>query len=65
MAIENTLVEIVSTGQEFNVPGDWTREQIVSSFGASVTGIGSMESSEATEGTTKRVTFRPRSGTKG
>jgi hypothetical protein len=63
--VTQTVFEVVSTGQEFSVPGNWTPEQIVSSYSAHISGLGSMASEVTTEGDTKRIVFRPRTGTKG
>jgi hypothetical protein len=65
MAIETTIMEIVSTGQEFTIPGDWSPEQLVATYGSNITGLSSMASEVTTEGSTKRIVFRPRTGTKG
>jgi hypothetical protein len=62
----STTVIISTSGQEFNLPGTaWTADQVVSSFSASVPGIGSMQSEITMEGENKIITFRPRTGTKG
>jgi hypothetical protein len=63
--VRTTVFEVVSTGQEFSVPGDWTAEQIVSSYGAHISGLGSMSSEVTLDGDTKSIVFRPRTGTKG
>jgi len=67
MTIANTIMEVVSTGQEFNIPGEWTAAQLVESYSGSVSGLGGMQSAVTTEndGTTRRVVFSPRTGTKG
>lgn len=65
MTITNTIIEVVSTGNEFNIPGDFTPEQLVATYGASIPGLASMQSEVQVNGTTKRVIFRPRTGTKG
>jgi len=63
--ITTTVLEVVSTGQEFSIPGDYTPEQLVTTYGANVPGLASMQSEVSVSGSTKRVTFRPRTGNKG
>lgn len=66
MTARVTNIEISSTGQEFSIPGDWTAAQIVTNYGASIQGIGSMESTVSDLGDgVKLIVFRPRTGTKG
>ena len=61
-----TLVIISTSGQEFTLPGvNWTADQVVSSFAASVPGLAQMASTIETQGEDKVITFRPRTGTKG
>jgi hypothetical protein len=65
--MNNTIVVISTSGQEYTLPGTtWTADQVVNTYSASVPGIGSM-TSEVTTDTNgdKRITFRPRTGTKG
>lgn len=63
----NTIVVIQTSGQEYTMPGtNWTPEQIVNTYTTAVPGIGSMTSEITTDPNgDKRVTFRPRTGTKG
>ncbi len=63
--ITTTTFDVTSTGQEFSVPGDWTADQIVNMYGATIPGLSSMDSSVNVEGSTRFITFRPRTGTKG
>lgn len=65
MAVGTTVVEIASTGQEYSIPGDRTPEQIVAAYTANIPGLGNMQSEVTVEGDTKRIVFRPRTGTKG
>lgn len=67
MAVSVTIFEVVSTGQEYSVPGDRTPEQLVAAYSANVPGLSGMQSEVTFEddGATKRVVFRPRTGTKG
>lgn len=66
MATTVTNIEISSTGAEFSIPGDWSAAQIVANYGASIPGIGSMESTVSDLGDgVKLIVFRPRTGTKG
>lgn len=64
-AITTTTFDVTSTGQEFSVPGDWTAEQIINMYGATIAGLANMDNSSTVEGTTRFITFRPRTGTKG
>jgi hypothetical protein len=65
--MNNTIVVISTSGQEYQLPGlTWTPEQVVSTYSASVPGIGSMTPEVTTDANgDKRITFRPRTGTKG
>ena len=65
--MNNTIVVITTSGQEYSLPGTaWTPEQIVNTYAASVPGIGSMASEVETNANgDKVVTFRPRTGSKG
>jgi hypothetical protein len=65
MAVNSTVMVIVATGQEFQIPGDWSAEQLVQTYGANIQGLSSMQSSIANNGDVKTVTFSPRTGTKG
>lgn len=62
-----TLVVITTSGQEFPMPGtEWTTEQIVNIYSVQVPGLGSMAAEVTTDSNgDKRITFRPRTGTKG
>jgi hypothetical protein len=65
MAVTTTIFEVVSSGQEFQIPGDWTPEQIVSTYSSNIPGLGNMTPEVTVEGDVKRIVFRPRTGTKG
>lgn len=65
MEITQTYVEIVGTGQEFNIPGDLTAAQFVSSYANVVAGLASMNPTTTVEGSTRRITFTQRTGNKG
>lgn len=61
-----TNIEISSTGQEFSIPGDFTPAQVVANYGASIPGIGGMDSTVSDIGDgVKLIVFRPKTGTKG
>lgn len=64
-AVETTVFEVTTTGQEFTIPGDWTVESIVSTYGPSISGLAGMSNTVSTEGNTKTIRFSPRTGTKG
>ncbi len=65
MAIQTTNFTIASTGQSFTVPGEWDAAQLVTMYSATISGLAGMDSAVTEEGTTRNVTFRPRTGTKG
>lgn len=65
MAIAETKFDVVSSGQSYTVPGEWSAAQIVSMYSATIAGLGNMDSSVVDEGTVRTITFRPRTGTKG
>lgn len=64
-SIQNTTIEVVSTGQDFNIPGDWTADEVVNMFSDQVQGLANMDSEETIDGTTRNIVFRPRTGNKG
>lgn len=63
--IKNTVFEVQTTGQEFTIPGDFTADQIVQSYSASIAGLGNMQANVTEEGDTRTIRFSPRTGTKG
>lgn len=63
--ITQTVFEVQSTGQEFQIPGDFSVDQIVSSYSSNIPGLGSMQASVSEEGEVRTITFSPRTGTKG
>jgi hypothetical protein len=63
--IKNTVFEVQTTGQEYTIPGDFTADQIVASYAASISGLGNMQATVREEGETRTITFSPRTGTKG
>ena len=65
MAVTNTNIVIVSTDTQYNIPGDWSAEQVASTYAASIPGIGSMVAETSVSGDVKTITFKPRTGTKG
>ena len=65
MAVNTTIFEVISTGQEFSIPGDYSADQIISSYSANVPGLGSMEHTVTVTDGVKRIVFRPRTGAKG
>lgn len=65
MEITKTVFEVQSTGQEFEIPGNFTSDQIVASYSASIQGLGNMQANVREEGDTRTITFSPRTGTKG
>lgn len=65
MTIQNTVFEVQSTGQEYDIPGDFSVDQIVSSYSANIPGLGNMQANVREEGSTRYITFSPRTGTKG
>ena len=63
--ISNTVIVIVSTDSEYKIPGDFSPEQIVANYAASIPGIGNMVAEVTVDGNEKTVTFKPRTGSKG
>jgi len=63
--ISETRFEVVSTGQEFAIPGEHSVQSIVSTYAANVPGLANMEAQESVTDGVKKITFRPRTGTKG
>jgi hypothetical protein len=69
MTIVATEFSIVSQDAVYTVPGNFSVQEIVNNYSATVPGIGSMTSTETIEtranGQVKVITFSPRTGTKG
>jgi hypothetical protein len=65
VAISTTEFTVTSTGQDFSIPGDWTPAQIVNMYGTTIPGLGNMDSTAEVDGSTRKITFRPKTGTKG
>ena len=69
MAVVRTVMVITSTDSTYTVPGDWTAAQLVSSYSASIPGLGSFNPTESVatgaDGDVRTVTFSPRVGNKG
>ncbi|HET8686718.1 MAG TPA: hypothetical protein VFM18_08645 [Methanosarcina sp.] len=65
MSIQNTVIVIVPTDDEYRVPGDWTPEMVVNAYRAQLPGLASMVSTSSVSGDTKTITFNQRTGTKG
>ena len=64
-AITSTNIVVVSTDTSYNIPGDWSSEQISSTYSAQIPGLSGMVAETSISGDVKTVTFRPRTGTKG
>lgn len=65
MTITETKFDVVSSGQSYSIPGEWTAAQIVNMYSATIPGLSNMESSSVDEGNIRTITFRPKTGTKG
>ena len=65
MAITSTNIVIVSTDTSYNIPGDWTAEQIVSNYSAQIPNLNSMTAETTIVEDVKTISFKPRTGTKG
>lgn len=63
--ITQTVFEVQSTGQEFQIPGDFNVDQIVSSYSSNIPGLANMQAHVSEEGEVRTITFSPRTGTKG
>ena len=64
-SVTTTNIVIVSTDSEYNIPGDWTAEQIASNYASAIPGIGNMQAEVSVDGDVKTVTFKPKTGGKG
>lgn len=64
-AIASTNIVVVSTDTSYNIPGDWTSEQIAATYAAQIPGLSNMTAETSIVGDVKTVTFKPRTGTKG
>lgn len=64
--MSNTVINVTSTGQTFNMPGTLTTQQVVNMFGAEIPGLSGM-SSEVTRNAAGDtvITFSARTGNKG
>lgn len=69
MAIVKTIISVPSADGLYNVQGDWTPEQIKSTYAQAIPGLQAMTSSvtvaSSPEGDVKTITFSPVTGTKG
>lgn len=65
MSISATRMVISTSGQTFEIPGDFSAQQLVSMYGASVPGLTELQATTATAGSVRTVTFSPRQGSKG
>ena len=60
-----TIVVVASTGQEFNLPGIKTVEQVKALYGSDIAGLANMDAAVTEEDGDTVITFTTRSGTKG
>jgi hypothetical protein len=65
MTITSTVIEIVSSGQHFNIPGDMAPEAVINAYSDTIQGLRNMEHTTTIVGDQKTITFKPRTGTKG
>lgn len=69
MAIVKTIIAVPSQNAQYQIPGEWSADQIKSMYAQQIPGIGNMTSTveEATTpaGTERTITFAQRSGNKG
>ena len=65
MAINSTNIVVVSTDTSYNIPGDWSAEQITATYSAQIPGLSNMVAETVITEDVKTVTFKPRTGTKG
>lgn len=65
MAITSTNIVVVSTDTSYNIPGDWTAEQIAATYATQIPGLSNMVAETTITEDVKTVTFKPRTGTKG
>jgi hypothetical protein len=67
--IVKTEFVVTSTDTEYQVPGNWTAEQIKASYATQVPGLNNFQATERyedrQEGRVRIITFSPRTGTKG
>lgn len=64
MATITTTTFIVNE-TEYSIPGEMTAAQVVAAYSSTVPGLGGMTSSVVESGSTRTITFTPRTGTKG
>ncbi len=66
---DKTVISLPAQDLTYDIPGLWTEAQIRSNYAQQIAGLASMTavSSDATgaDGTTRTVTFSPRTGQKG
>ena len=65
MSITETKFDVVSSGQSYSVPGEWTAAQIMNMYSATIPGLSNMDNTSQDEGSIRTITFRPKTGTKG
>jgi len=69
MAATRTIFTVTSTDEEFSIPGDLSPETIVANYSSTVSGLRNMTASSSyvtVDGeSVRKITFSPRTGTKG
>jgi hypothetical protein len=67
--IVRTEVIVTSNDTDYQIPGDWTPQQLITNYSASIPGLANMTYENRVEerdiGSVRVVTFKPRTGTKG
>jgi hypothetical protein len=68
--IVRTELIVTSNDTDYQIPGDWTPQQLVTNYQSSIPGLANMTYEQRTEyreglGNVRVVTFKPKTGTKG
>lgn len=69
--VVKTKLVITSTDTDYEIPGDWSVDQVKANYASSIQGLGNMSHTETLvqsldgAGQVRVITFSPRTGTKG
>lgn len=67
--IVRTELIVTTNDSDYQIPGDWTPQQLITNYSASIPGLANMTFTEEVQqrdiGAVRVVTFKPRTGTKG
>lgn len=63
--ITQTRIIVTSTNQDFTIQADFSEAQVRASYASDLPGLANMDATVTVDGSTRIITFRNRTGTKG